>query len=88
MQYSNCQNRVSPRIFYAIQIKYHPVYLNDPIGQNSNLEKPHRPNFNFWRAKPHWLIQFKSVYPKLTIKKHLDVLPTGIPTKLIMVSEV
>ena len=42
--YSSCQNSVSPRTFYTIQIKYPPVYWTDPIGPVSNLEKPHRLN--------------------------------------------
>jgi len=37
--------------------------------------------FNFWKAKPHWLRKFKSVDPKLTINEHLGVLPTGILAK-------
>ena len=72
--YSKCQNRVSPltHIFYAIQTKYPPMYRNDSTGCNSNLEKPHKLNLTFWKAKPQCLSEFKSADPKLTINKHVS----------------
>jgi hypothetical protein len=54
--YSNCQTGVSP----CLHLLHHPnqkplMYWNDSISRNSNLEKPHRPNLTFWKARPHWL---------------------------------
>jgi hypothetical protein len=53
------------------------VYRNDSIGCNSNLEKPHKLNLTFWKAKPQFLSEFKSADPRLTINKHVSVLPIG-----------
>jgi len=79
MRYSNCQNGVSPltRVFYTIQTEYPPTHRNDSIGCNSNLEKSHKLNLTFWKAKPQWLSEFKSADPKITISKHIGVLPIG-----------
>jgi len=49
------------------------VYQNDSIGRNSNLETPHRWNSIFWKTKPDWLRQLKSVRPKLTINESFFV---------------
>jgi hypothetical protein len=54
------------------------MYTNDSIGCNSNLEKPHKLNLTFWKAKPQCLSEFKSADPKITINKHVSVLPIGI----------
>jgi hypothetical protein len=47
MHYSNDQNGVSPPASTTLSKSHTHMYWNDSVGQNSNLEEPHRPNVNF-----------------------------------------
>lgn len=40
-------------------------------------KKSHRSSSTFWKTKPNWLHQFKSVDPKRKINEHFGVSPSG-----------
>jgi hypothetical protein len=58
------------------------------IYQNSNLDKPYRPNATLWKAKPDWLRQLVSIFQTNDKQIFWALRPLAIPNQLIMSSKV
>jgi hypothetical protein len=89
MWISPISNTVSPpqssldRLNYIIQL-HMPLYWNNSIGQNSNLEKPRRPNLVFLKSQ----ISLAALIQVSTLNEPLGVVPSALVLEELCVPNV